>query len=104
MTPIRPENKYLYPTDWKDIRTAILARALSNCEFCGLANYSIVQRGEKEVKVILTIAHLDHDPRNNDHGNLKALCQKCHNTYDAPFRTANRKRNRASIGVEAEGK
>jgi hypothetical protein len=33
-------------------------------------------------KVVLTIAHLDHDITNNCPTNLKALCQKCHLSYD----------------------
>jgi hypothetical protein len=36
----------------------------------------------KCTKIVLTIAHLDHDVTNNDHNNLKALCQKCHLSYD----------------------
>jgi 5-methylcytosine-specific restriction endonuclease McrA len=44
--------------------------------------------------VVLTIAHLDHDTKNNDYANLKALCQRCHNRYDAPYRKANRKKNK----------
>jgi hypothetical protein len=38
------------------------------------------------VRVILTVAHLDHNPENCDETNLKAMCQKCHNTYDARHR------------------
>jgi hypothetical protein len=34
------------------------------------------------IKVVLTVAHLDHDPTNNADGNLKALCQFCHLRYD----------------------
>lgn len=45
----------------------------------------------RAVFVVLTISHKDHDPRNNDRGNLWALCQRCHNAYDAPERAANRK-------------
>jgi hypothetical protein len=39
----------------------------------------------KEVKVVLTIAHLDHDETNHnvDDERLKALCQHCHLLYDA---------------------
>ncbi len=36
----------------------------------------------REVLVVLTIAHLDHDPSNTDDKNLKALCQWCHLNYD----------------------
>ncbi|WP_148041392.1 HNH endonuclease family protein [Rufibacter immobilis] len=38
------------------------------------------------MKVILTVAHLDHDPTNNEDWNLKALCQLCHNRHDRKHR------------------
>lgn len=47
------------------------------------------------VLVVLTVAHLDHQPENCDRENLRALCQACHNAYDAPMRAkgiAERKR------------
>lgn len=39
----------------------------------------------KTVKVVLTIAHLDHDEENHEVSldRLKALCQICHLRYDA---------------------
>ena len=39
----------------------------------------------KKVKVILTIAHLDHDETNHDvkDDRLMAMCQICHLRYDA---------------------
>lgn len=40
------------------------------------------------VRVVLTVAHLDHRPENVGRENLKALCQRCHNAYDAPMRRA----------------
>jgi 5-methylcytosine-specific restriction endonuclease McrA len=39
-------------------------------------------REGRPVKVILTIAHLDQQPENNDPSNLKALCQRCHLAHD----------------------
>lgn len=36
----------------------------------------------KWLKIVLTVAHLDHDLTNNNYDNLKALCQKCHLNYD----------------------
>ena len=45
----------------------------------------------KYVVVVLTIAHLDHDIKNNEYSNLKALCQKCHNRHDIKDRVKNRK-------------
>ena len=40
-------------------------------------------------KVVLTVAHLDHMPENNDMDNLKHWCQRCHLTYDAPLHAQN---------------
>ena len=41
----------------------------------------------------MTVAHLDHDPANNADDILAALCQACHNRYDAPKRAPNRRHN-----------
>ena len=89
--PIRPENKKLYPSNWKQIRQDILQRPNTQCEFCGIEKYFIKENGSK---VVLTIAHLDQDPTNCDYNNLRALCQKCHNKLDAPFRAIHRKQNK----------
>ena len=43
----------------------------------------------KVIEIVLTIAHLDHTPENCDMENLKALCQKCHLTYDAEMHAQN---------------
>ncbi len=40
-------------------------------------------------RVVLTVAHLDHDPGHNAPDNLRAMCQRCHNRYDMPRRRAN---------------
>lgn len=45
----------------------------------------------KFIKVVLTIAHVDHDITNNEPDNLKAWCQRCHNRHDVGFRKDNRK-------------
>jgi hypothetical protein len=37
-------------------------------------------------RVILTTAHLNHNPADNRDENLKALCQKCHLNYDGHTR------------------
>lgn len=34
------------------------------------------------IKVVLTVAHLDHDKGNNAYENLRAWCQRCHLNYD----------------------
>lgn len=83
--PIRDENRSRYPDDWKQISNRIrFERARGRCEWCN------AQHGQPHPitgsKVVLTTAHLDHTPENCDDANLAALCQKCHNAYDAPMR------------------
>lgn len=39
----------------------------------------------KCVFVVLTIAHLNHEPGDDRPENLAALCQRCHLRYDAPM-------------------
>ena len=52
------------------------------------------------VRIVLTVAHLDHTPENCEPENLKALCQRCHNIYDAPHRRAGiMARARAALGM-----
>ena len=93
--PIKPENRKRYPANWKDIRKDILKRADNKCEFCGIENYAIRENGSK---VVLTIAHLDHTPENCDYSNLRALCQRCHNRYDAKHRAETRRKAGATYG------
>lgn len=88
--PIKPENKKRYPANWQEIRAEILRRAGNKCEFCGVQNYFTRENGSR---VILTIAHLDHTPENCAPDNLRALCQKCHNKYDAKHRAETRRKN-----------
>ncbi len=47
------------------------------------------------VRVVLTIAHLDHDPTHNDPENLRALCQRCHLRYDAAHHARTRAETKA---------
>ena len=49
-------------------------------------------------RVVLTIAHLDHQPEHNDPDNLRALCQRCHLRWDADHHRATRRRTK----LEAE--
>ena len=48
----------------------------------------------KHVKVVLTIAHMDHDVGNNADDNLKALCQRCHLVHDAKHHAKNARETR----------
>lgn len=104
--PIKNWSKY--PQNWKsEIRPRILERDGNCCKVCGVANYDIGYRDEKEkwhkiecsmqgdvdaeeakdkgykiIKIVLTIAHLDHDTNNNSEDNLAAMCQLHHLRYD----------------------
>lgn len=115
-----PCNYKEYPSNWKtEIRPAILERADNKCEECGVENHRLIHRfgkfineweywpegmesevwtldGKKSTKIILTIAHLDHDKLNHDVklDRLKALCQKCHLSYDMSNHVNNRKYGR----------
>ena len=81
--PIRPEFRDLYPSNWDAFSQRI------RYEQCGAENYK--PHSETGSRVVLTTAHLNHDPSDYRDENLKALCQACHNRYDAAKRAANRK-------------
>jgi hypothetical protein len=94
MAPIRPENRDLYPADWPDISREIrFVRAAGRCECegeCGRGTHGQsrcpnVHRGEAYgtgSEVILTTAHLNHQPQDCRPQNLRAMCNGCHLHYD----------------------
>lgn len=88
--PIRPENRARYPKDWKQISLRIREKAGWRCEGSPAYPECRAKNGEPHPvsgsKVVLTVAHLDHIPEHCEDDNLKAWCQKCHNTYDGPMR------------------
>ena len=99
--PVSKERAKLYPGGslrskaWLAIRQAILDREGHQCKFCRLPNHSITEWTKgKPAKVVLTIAHLDHNPQHNQADNLAALCQRCHNRYDQPHRRINAEQTR----------
>lgn len=120
-----PCNYKEYHPEWKTkIRPDILERDNNCCKFCGVKNKSIIHRYGKGIndwqywpqgmeseawtldelkstKIILTIAHLDHDKNNNDYDNLAALCQKCHLGIDLKHHMKNaRDTNRKKKGLQ----
>jgi len=80
-----------YHHAWKQIRIAILKRADNRCELCNSMNGK--PQWKTKSKVVLTVAHLNQDINDNRHYNLLALCQRCHNKIDMPYRVKNRKRS-----------
>lgn len=90
-----------YPADWSKIRQLILFRARNRCEWpgCGAPNgwwaywSSPDERhfarptwkprpGMQVTKIVLTVAHKDHDTTNNEDENLAAWCQYHHLSWD----------------------
>lgn len=95
--PIRASERLRYPSDWKVISARIRARSGGQCECegeCGLHRTTpgprrcIERHGEAakwaKGRIVLTVAHLDHQPENCADENLKAMCQRCHLRYDVP--------------------
>ncbi|WP_296700709.1 hypothetical protein [Thiocapsa sp. UBA6158] len=102
-----PVNWSLYPANWKtEIRPAILERAGNCCE--GSPAYPECRAANHEPhpvtgsRVVLTIAHLNHDTTDSRPENLRAWCQRCHNTYDAAHRRRNRQRSRGQTTLFEE--
>jgi 5-methylcytosine-specific restriction endonuclease McrA len=85
--PIRQENLARYPADWKAISRAIRERAGQRCQECEAENGK--PHPITGSKVVLTVAHLDHQPENNHPSNLRAWCQRCHLAYDAAHHARN---------------
>ena len=86
-----------YHPKWSLISRLIrFARAKNNCEKCGAENYK--PHPVTGSKVVLTVAHLDHNKNNNRFSNLAALCQRCHLQHDIKHHVANRKYGRSHKG------
>jgi len=110
-----PINYKEYHPDWKAISLRIRKeRAGDKCEWCGVKNAAIYFDGldgrhehdgshfidqlvtecnYRCVKIVLTVAHIDHDKANNEESNLAALCQRCHLNHDRDQHAENRRKN-----------
>lgn len=115
-----PVDTSKYPSNWKQISAAIRERDGHRCKWCGVPNgergardqhdqwheesaihnlnssigESLFGEFPKVIKIVLTVAHIDHDTTNNSEDNLAALCQRCHLRHDAKQHAANAKRTR----------
>ena len=134
--PIHPELLHYYRTpEWFAVRDRVRRRAKGRCEWCGAPNHKYIWRANggvwldprlgqwrdsrgdmvvyaprkvREGYIVLTTAHLNHDPADHeDDNNLAALCQRCHLVYDGPHhrRTARLRRDRETgqLRLELEG-
>ncbi len=122
--PIRPSERARYPKDWKAITARIRERDGNKCQQCSVPNgLKVGRRIEDEsrwipwsrieedparvmyrgpIKIVLTVAHLDHQPENNADDNLAALCQRCHLRYDQQHHQKNAAATRRSRKAAGE--
>jgi len=85
-----PINYKEYHPKWSLISRLIrLRRAKNKCEWCPAENGQ--PHPVTGSKVVLTVAHIDHDKTNNRFTNLAALCQRCHLNHDRHQHAYNRK-------------
>jgi hypothetical protein len=85
--PISPDKAALYPANWFEISQLVKIEAAWACEGSPAYPECRALHGMPHpvtgARVVLTVAHLDHNPAHNDRTNLRAWCQRCHLTYDA---------------------
>ncbi len=88
-----------YCNDWK-LRSKFIRfyRAKNRCEVCGAENYKT--HPVTGSKVVLTVAHLNHDINDNRFLNLMAMCQKCHLQYDSEQHAKTRRKRLQEKGKQ----
>ena len=113
--PIKVENRARYAQDWPEISHRKREAAGWKCEWCGVRGGAWGYRDDagkfqecpregfgpdygrppfwfgarRIIQIVLTVAHIDHQPENNEWSNLAALCQRCHLRHDARHHAAN---------------
>ena len=112
--PISKEKMARYPggsihsKEWKEFGASIRERAGNRCEGTPQRPDCRAENGKPHPEtgsiVVLTIAHMDHDESHCDPDRCRALCQRCHNSWDAPHRQKNaaKTRRRKSPQIDLE--
>lgn len=97
--PISAANAALYPPDWDAIALRVKVEQGWRCAGSPAYPDCRAAHGEEHPvtgsKVVLTVAHRDHNPSNYVRQNLVAWCQRCHVTYDADHHARNAATTRA---------
>jgi hypothetical protein len=81
-----------HPPDWPVIAERVKERAGWRCEWCSAISGR--PHPKTGTTVVLSAAHINHDPSDDREEMLRALCQRCHLGLDADHhrRTAHRRR------------
>jgi hypothetical protein len=118
MTISPKDRRELYPLNWGAISWMVLERAEWRCQCHGECGRLVehLHRADGRCRnrhgqprwggqpwqrpVILSAAHLDHDPSSRDLGSILAYCESCHLSFDQPQHLATRRANReAALGL-----
>jgi hypothetical protein len=117
-----------YPDDWREISLRIRERAGNRCEgspaypdcrekngdfgyrengtglFVSMVDRHLMFRplGARMFRIVLTVAHLNHDPMDCRDENLRAWCQRCHLVYDAKQHAQHARETRRSRKAVAD--
>lgn len=89
--PVKAENKHRYPQNWPEIvegarQRTIAVNGKDCCEGspafpdCRAENYK--PHPDTGSTVVLTTAHVDHQPEHNDPSNIRRWCNRCHLFHD----------------------
>jgi hypothetical protein len=99
MEEMMPMRRDRYPENWEEIVAAVRRRSGNRCE--GSPRYPDCRAVNGQPHpvtgsiVVLTTAHLNHQPADGRLSVLAHLCQRCHLTFDARHHADNRRRTLA---------
>lgn len=89
-----PTDKSLYHPNFKWQGPLCVEQANYTCKHCGRERGQEYTTQEGKIDaIVIQAAHVNHDPW-NPHPDLMALCEPCHNKYDAPMRGKNQSRTK----------